>query len=31
VVGRKNWFVINALPVISTSVIVIGLIRSLRN
>jgi protein involved in polysaccharide export with SLBB domain len=31
VVGRKNWLVLNALPVISTSVIVIGLIRSLRN
>lgn len=31
IVGRKNWLVLNALPVISTSVIVIGLIRSLRN
>lgn len=31
VVGRKSWLVLNALPVISTSVIVIGLIRSLRN
>ena len=31
VVGRKNWLTLNALPVISTSVIVIGLIRSLRN
>lgn len=31
VVARKNWLVLNALPVISTSVIVIGLIRSLRN
>jgi polysaccharide export outer membrane protein len=30
VVGRKNWLTLNALPVISTSVIVIGLIRSLR-
>lgn len=31
VVDRKSWLVLNALPVISTSVIVIGLIRSLRN
>lgn len=31
VVARKPWLVLNALPVISTSVIVIGLIRSLRN
>lgn len=31
VVGRKNWLTLNALPVISTSVIVIGLIQSLRN
>ncbi|HMC56264.1 MAG TPA: polysaccharide biosynthesis/export family protein [Gemmatimonadaceae bacterium] len=31
IVGRKNWLVLNALPVISTSVIVVGLIRSLRN
>jgi polysaccharide export outer membrane protein len=31
VVGRQPWLVLNALPVISTSVIVIGLIRSLRN
>lgn len=30
-VGRKAWLTLNALPVISTSVIVIGLIRSLRN
>ena len=30
VVGRKSWLVLNALPVISTSVIVVGLIRSLR-
>jgi protein involved in polysaccharide export with SLBB domain len=30
VVGRKNWLVLNALPVISTGVIVIGLIRSLK-
>lgn len=30
-VGRKNWLTLNALPVISTSVIVIGLIRSLRS
>jgi protein involved in polysaccharide export with SLBB domain len=30
-VGRKSWLTLNALPVISTSVIVIGLIRSLRN
>jgi protein involved in polysaccharide export with SLBB domain len=30
VVGRKSWLVINALPVISTSVIVLGLIQSLR-
>lgn len=29
-VGRKNWLTLNALPVISTSVIVIGLIQSLR-
>lgn len=29
VVGRKSWLVLNALPVISTSVIVIGLIRSI--
>ena len=31
VVGRKSWLTLNALPVISTSVIVIGLIQSLRN
>jgi protein involved in polysaccharide export with SLBB domain len=31
VVGRKSWLVLNALPVISTSVIVVGLLRSLRN
>ena len=31
IVGRKQWLVLNALPVISTSVIVVGLIRSLRN
>jgi protein involved in polysaccharide export with SLBB domain len=31
VVARQRWIVLNALPVISTSVIVIGLIRSLRN
>lgn len=31
VVGRQPWLVLNALPVISTSVIVIGLIRSIRN
>lgn len=31
VVPRQPWLVINALPVISTSVIVVGLIRSLRN
>lgn len=30
IVGRKAWLVLNALPVISTSVIVIGLIQSLR-
>ena len=30
VVGRKNWLTLNALPVISTSVIVVGLIQSLR-
>jgi protein involved in polysaccharide export with SLBB domain len=30
VVGRKSWLTLNALPVISTSVIVVGLIRSLR-
>ncbi len=30
VVGRKSWITLNALPVISTSVIVIGLIQSLR-
>lgn len=29
-VGRKSWLTLNALPVISTSVIVIGLIRSLK-
>jgi protein involved in polysaccharide export with SLBB domain len=29
-VERKSWFVINALPLVSTSVIVIGLIQSLR-
>jgi len=29
-VGRKSWLTLNALPVISTSVIVIGLIQSLR-
>ena len=31
IVGRKSWLTLNALPVISTSVIVIGLIQSLRN
>ncbi len=31
IVGRKRWLTLNALPVISTSVIVIGLIRSMRN
>ena len=31
IVGRKSWLTLNALPVISTSVIVIGLIRSMRN
>ena len=31
VVARQPWLVLNALPVISTSVIVIGLIRSLQN
>jgi protein involved in polysaccharide export with SLBB domain len=30
IVARQNWLVLNALPVISTSVIVIGLIRSLK-
>jgi len=30
IVGRKTWLVLNALPVISTSVIVVGLLRSLR-
>jgi protein involved in polysaccharide export with SLBB domain len=30
VVGRKSWFTLNALPLISTSVIVVGLIQSLR-
>jgi protein involved in polysaccharide export with SLBB domain len=30
VVGRQSWLKLNALPVISTSVIVIGLIRSLK-
>lgn len=30
VVGRKSWLVLNALPLISTSVIVVGLIQSLR-
>jgi protein involved in polysaccharide export with SLBB domain len=30
VVGRKSWLTLNALPVISTCVIVIGLIQSLR-
>lgn len=30
IVGRKPWLVLNALSVISTSVIVIGLIQSLR-
>jgi len=30
IVGRKSWLTLNALPVISTSVIVIGLIRSLK-
>jgi protein involved in polysaccharide export with SLBB domain len=30
VVGRKSWLTLNALPVISTSVIVVGLIQSLR-
>lgn len=29
-VGRKSWFALNALPLVSTSVIVIGLIQSLR-
>ncbi|HUF64405.1 MAG TPA: polysaccharide biosynthesis/export family protein [Gemmatimonadaceae bacterium] len=31
IVGRKSWLTLNALPVISTSVIVIGLIRSMNN
>jgi protein involved in polysaccharide export with SLBB domain len=31
IVPRQPWLVINALPVISTSVIVVGLIRSIRN
>jgi protein involved in polysaccharide export with SLBB domain len=31
IVPRQPWLVINALPVISTSVIVIGLLRSLRS
>ena len=31
IVGRQSWLVLNALPVISTSVIVVGLIRSLRH
>lgn len=31
VVARQPWLILNALPVISTSVIVIGLIRSLRH
>jgi len=30
IVGRKSWLTLNALPVISTSVIVIGLIQSLK-
>jgi polysaccharide biosynthesis/export protein VpsN len=30
-VGRKSWLTLNALPLVSTSVIVIGLIRSLKN
>lgn len=30
IVGRKSWLTLNALPVISTSVIVIGLIRTLK-
>ena len=30
-VSRKSWLTLNALPVISTSVIVIGLIQSLRH
>jgi protein involved in polysaccharide export with SLBB domain len=30
IVGRKSWFALNALPLVSTSVIVIGLIQSLR-
>jgi protein involved in polysaccharide export with SLBB domain len=30
IVGRQSWLKLNALPVISTSVIVIGLIRSIR-
>jgi protein involved in polysaccharide export with SLBB domain len=30
IVGRKSWFVLNALPLVSTSVIVVGLIQSLR-
>jgi polysaccharide export outer membrane protein len=29
IVGRKSWFLLNALPLISTSVIVVGLIQSL--
>lgn len=29
-VGRKSWFALNALPLVSTSVIVVGLIQSLR-
>lgn len=31
IVGRKSWLELNALSVVSTSVIVIGLIRSLRH
>lgn len=31
VVHRQRWLVLNALPVISTSVIVVGLVRSIRN
>jgi protein involved in polysaccharide export with SLBB domain len=29
IIGRKSWFVLNALPLVSTGVIVIGLIRSI--
>ncbi|HEX7937473.1 MAG TPA: SLBB domain-containing protein, partial [Gemmatimonadaceae bacterium] len=31
VVGRQSWFQLNALALVSTSVIVIGLIQSLRH